>query len=250
VGSSDETLYTLQREQTLGVGEELTFIARYVDPDSKSQTVRLVPGTEVTQVADTHYKMSSVASNGGNDLNASLEITLTWYGDNASVTLHNTGASIGYVNKFILQGHIIRLYDRVDVTATAPAANLNLYGEQELRFNLPYQDNPNTAEDFAGYLKNLWAYPLTQVDSIDFVANTDELKDAMINCGIGMKIAIKETVTGIDDSYFINGVEWRIEPGSIYRCKYYCERAAASGSFWLLGTVGSSELGQTTILGF
>lgn len=250
VGTDTEVLYTLQREQSIGAGGTLSFRASYRDPNQTSQSIRLSPGTEVTPVAGTDYKMSSVAGDNGQDLNAYLSVTVTWYGDNAQIELENTGSSSGYVNLLQLRGKAIRLYEPAESLAVAGAANLAAYGERTLRFSLPYQDNPNTAKDFAEHLLGKYGSPWTAIEMVEFVINSNTTLGWFLDGFIGEKFLLTETMSGLASSeWHINGIEIEISSKKYVKVRWFAEPASA-GQFWVLGTAGFSELGDTTILGF
>lgn len=251
LGASNETMYATPREIEIGPGKSVTFKARYRDPNSQAENIRLRPGTQVTPVADTDYKMSSVSGDSGNDKNANLTISLSWYADYADCTLTNSGTSTGYVNTFNLRGKIIRIYDKRESTKKDTSANLAKYGRRPLRFTLPYIQNANTAQDFADFLFNRYAAPATQTEYVEFDANVTAAKlTAAITCCIGDRITVQETVTGLSEDFNIVGIEWLITPSSnALRVKWYLE-PATGGALWFLGTSGLSELGTTTYLGF
>ena len=282
VGTVAEVMFTLQREQQLNPGQILAITANYRDPAAGGQQIRLDPGTEVAPVPDIgaggDYRMSSTPGGTGHDLNGDLDITgtpIAWHADNAVVTLHNTGASIGYINKFQLRGQIIRLYDAVESISKTSDGSLAAYGEHDLSFDMPYQDNPYTGKSFADYLLTKWGLPATNVESVSFCANSNVqnsgplfdvsgapildvagdpiiagmlLEDVMIDARIGDAIGVKETVTGVDATFWITGIEWTIKAGSTFYCRLFTERAVG-GTCWSLGETGFSELGVTTVLG-
>lgn len=249
IGSSDETIYTLQRELQIASNQTIEFEARYRDPAGAATRVAITDGTGIEPEADTDYKLSSGTSDGGNDLNAALIVVVTFYADYAAVSLTNTAATAGYLNLFKLRGNIIRLYDPSDSVAESSDSQ-DAYGVRELAFALPYQSNPNTAKDFSDHLEARWKNPVTVVESVSFYANrSDTLMQGAVELCIGDRITISETVTGISDDYSIVYVEKEYMHGARLRVTYGLERTTGA-EFWFLGIAGLSELGQTTTLGF
>lgn len=251
LGTEDEICYTLQREQEVAPRHTVTLRCRFRDPTGGAQRVRIAPGDGATPVAGTDYKMSSVEGNNGSDLNASLTITIDWFADYADVSFFNTSyTQTGYINLFTLKGLLIRIYDTLEVVEESSAANLDKYGKRQLRFQLPYMDNPFTADDFAHHILNKWENPETIVDYIEIVASaSSELLSLAMVLDIGSRLVIAEPMTGTNAEYNVNGVEWQIGEGGILRAKYFLEPTIAS-QYWYLGTTGLSEIGQTTYLGF
>lgn len=253
VAAAAEVLYTLQTETEITAGKSVEITARYRDSGVGSQSIRLSPGTEVTPVANTDYEATITPGSGGNDANASLSISVTWYADYAEVTLTNIGAATIYTGGaeiFQLRGKGIRLYDAGEVNVEDTAANLDKYGDMPLRFDLPYQNNVNTAKDFAEHLFNRWHLPGSKVKASEFIAiNSTTLEGYMLAGVIGSKWTHIEAVTGINQEYCINGIEWTITPSGMFRARWFLEEASGN-EFWFLGESGYSEIGETTILGF
>lgn len=253
VADAVEALYTLQTETEITPGKTVSFTARYRDSEAGAQSIRLLDGSEVTPVADTDYKATTTPGSGNGDANASLSVFVAWYADAAEVALTNIGAATIYTGGdeiFQLRGKGIRLYDTAEAVVEDTSANLEKYGNSPLRFDLPYQNNINTAMDFANFLFNSWHLPKSLVKSSQFLANkASALETAMLSGVIGAKFTHVETVTGINSEFCINGVKWAIEPGGFCRARWYLEKQTGA-EFWFLGESGYSELGETTILGF
>lgn len=249
--ASAAVLYSSSSEMTLNAGQSTTFTARFRDPAGLSSRTSVKPGTEVTPVADTDYKMSSVSNNGGNDLNASLTISVVWGGNSAEVTLLNTGGSTGYVQKgFQLRGIGIYHYDPVEITREDSNSQLR-HGNKTLSFSLPYQGSTNVATDFANVILGRYRNPVSNISSVSFVANkSTALMTAALTCWIGDRITIVESVTGISEDFFINGVNYKIQSGGVLRVSWILESTAGVGGGWVLDDLVSSVLGTTTILGF
>lgn len=124
------------------------------------------------------------------------------------------------------------------------------YGERPLSMGLLYQDDPLEAQDFADITLSRWKDAAPRIRSVSFWANrSDTLMTAFLQGEPGKRVAVKETVTGIDAEYFINGVEFQIYPpldeAKIHVTWYLSD--AGGESYWILG---SSQLGSGTVLGF
>lgn len=249
-GTSNEVLYTLPDELQLNAGANYTFTALYRDPDGGS---RLNGKTMVTPVADTDYKFSSV-SGSGNDLNASLSITLnSGYntgGDRAEITLTNNHATAtGYLWLFQLRGLALRLRDAMEVTSENPAS-ITAYGEKRLQFNTPYQNSFNVTREISDYLKSKWANPKYKITNVSFTGSSNAtLMNAAVNRDIGDMITVTETLTGINADQIVIGYRKQITNGRNWNVSLTL-KDDDGGDYWLLGTSGSSELGETTTLGF
>lgn len=248
-GVTAEVLYNLPAEISLGPGASYTFTALYRDPDGGS---RLSGKNMITPVADTDYKFSTI-SESGNNLNGSLGVSLnasySTGGDRAEITVtNNHGTSNGFLWFFQLRGYVLRLRDAVEVVSE-DSSSITTYGEKRLQYNTPYQNNYNATRDFADFLKSKWATPKYKVNRVGFTGNTNStLMSGAVNRDIGDMITITETTTGINDTYIIIGRKVQVTDGKVWNVEYTL-RDPLEGSYWLLGTAGSSELGTTTTLG-
>lgn len=246
-GTTNEVLYSLPDEVSINPTRDYTFTALYRDPDGGD---RINGKTMVDPlVADTDYKFSSV-SGSGNNMNADLDIAINFFSDKAEITLTNNHASnTGYLWLFQLRGLAIRLRDAIEVNAT-DAASIAAYGEKRLEFRTPYQNNFNVTQNIADYLKTKWSNPRYKIKSVTFLGNTSStLMSAAVNRDLGDKVTITETATGINTTKIIIGRRVSVSGGGIWRVRYIF-KDDDGGAFWLLGTSGASELGETTILGF
>jgi hypothetical protein len=244
-GTTAEVLYNLPQEISIGPTRTHTFTALYRDPDGGD---RLNGKDMVTPVANTDYKFSSV-SGSGNDMNASLNINITFGTDRAEIIFTNNHASnTGFLWLFQLRGTALRLRDAVEVNDT-DTTSIATYGEKRLEFRTPYQNNYNSSTSIAGAMKNRWANPAYKVKSVSFVGNVSStLMSAAVNRDLGDMITITETQTGVNEDYIIIGRNVRVH-SRIWDVKYILAEAQG-GNYWLLGTSGYSEIGETTTLGF
>jgi hypothetical protein len=240
------TLFTLQHELSLAPGQSYTLIARYTDPLGAG---RRISGEEmVTPMVNTDYKMSSLPG-GGNDLNTSLGVVMTFGANSAKAELTNNASITGYINLFNLRGKGLYEYDPIETTKV-DAPSQALHGDRPLEYNLYYQDNPNVGVDFRDYL--LGTYKKTHSETaLEFIANADDVSMlAFLDCDVGTRVGVAESVTGISGQYFVNGYEFVIDIGGIVHCMLDPLDKADIGQFWLLENVGMGELDTTTTLGF
>lgn len=246
--AASTVLFSLQRELSVQPGETVTLSARYRDPSGADTRIS---GSEIVDplVADTDFKMSSVAGDGGNDLNANAAITLTVGANAAEVSVQNTGSTPGYLNKLQMRGKGIYLYDPVEYVAK-DGTSIAAYGERPLTFELPNNDNPNTGKDFGDHLLATYKDPGSQVENLRIVGNRSaELLAAAVTLEPGDRVAVQETATGIDSEFFIQGYDMNIRARDILEVDYVLKEAVGA-EFWFLGEVSLSELDESTILGF
>jgi hypothetical protein len=237
-------LYSLQTTTTLvQPGATLdTLFGPYRDPANNDQ----IGGTaQVTPVATTDYTMNTASDGSGVDLTANFTVTASYTGVGVRWTIVNNGTVAGYVTKLQLRGKGIYRYD-----ALIEVAVEGTYGQRVLTLDMPFQNNTNVAGDVGSYLSQILSSPFAHVPSVRFLANkSDALMAAAILREPGDRIALSETVSGVDAEFTINRVRLELQPGGLLWCTWGLE-PASSQRFWLLGVAGASELGNTTVLGF
>ena len=247
VGVSNEIHYSSQNPVSIGASDTETIIARYRDPNQES--ARISGTTMVAPVKDTDYKFGSSEGGGSNDMNDDLTVTVTFGANSAKIVLTNNAATSGFLNLMQLRGLAIRLFDSATALSEDSTSQL-AYGDRPLNMSLLYQDSALEGQDFADVTKSLWKDPRTLLKSAGFWGNQDatRLVDAL-EVEPGTRVALSESLSAIDDEYFVNGVELVIHPAKTIFCKWF-PTPASDASFWLLGEVGFSEIGETTIVGF
>lgn len=247
--ASGQAVYALQSEFSIASSAEFIFNARYRDPDNPAQRIS---GDAIitTLVADTDFRASDTAEDGGNGLNGDMTIVVTDGANSAQVSITNGSAVTAYINKLEIRGKRIRHFEPVEAEAS-DSASKGLYQERPLFYERPNSGDPNTGNDFAGQLLSTYKDPATFVKAITILGQTNpEFAGYALNLEPGSRVKLSEGVTGLTDKeYFINGYTCTVVRGGICKYKYILTDATA-GNFWFLGVVGASELGETTIPGF
>lgn len=182
-------------------------------------------------------------------MNDDLGVVVTFGANSAEIALTNNASTAGFLNLMQLRGLAIRLFDpatAVSVDSTSQKA----HGNRPLTLSLLYQDSPLEGQDFADITLSVWKDPRNLIKTVGFWGNQDatRLIDAL-EVEPGSRVSISESLSAIDDEYFVNGVELAISPTEAIFCRWF-PVPASDANFWLLGEVGASELGETTVLGF
>lgn len=170
-------------------------------------------------------------------------------GNSGKFLVKNTGASAITLQSLQVVGKRVLTYQPA-LAIAEDATSKTSYGERILSLPLPYQDDPLEAQDFADItLANYKDADLT-VKSVSFWANRSAtLMTAFLQGEPGKRISLIETVGGINDEYFINGVEFEIHKlaGGIGIFVTWFVEIARTSNYWILGT---SKLGTETVLAF
>lgn len=247
VGVANEVLYSSPNPVSIGPGNTETIIARYRDPNQEA--ARISGTTMVTPVKDTDYKFGSSEGGGSNDMNDDLGVTVTFGANSAKIELTNNAATSGYLNLMQLRGLAIRMFDSATALSEDSTSQL-AHGDRPLNMSLLYQDSVFEGQDFADITLSVWKDPRNLVKTAGFWGNQDatRLVDAL-EVEPGSRVSLSESLSAINDEYFVNGVDLVISPTKVLFCRWY-PVTASDANYWLLGEIGASELGETTILGF
>lgn len=218
--TSNVVIWQLNKSIELGASESATFIMRLRDPSGRA--TRSAASSTVVPVADTDFKFSSVDGS-GNDKNGDITFEYGSGADAIEVTITNTSGVTGYLWFFQPRGKLIYLYEPLPVTA--------LTGQERgttRELNMWYQDDVFVAQDIATVLSAWYAVPISNINSVSFVANSsDELMLAALEVQLGDLVLIKEAQTGVDANFFVGGrkfeitnagrsmrVTWALTPGN------------------------------------
>ena len=247
IDATEVILYASNAELQIPPMQSIKITARFVDPNQQAERVSLYPGSGVTPVADTDYRMSSASGGSGNDMNALLSVSVNWYANTAEVTLSNTDPyRMGYVNLFNLRGKGMYLYSKQDANVQ-DATSISTYGRRTLKYTLPYQSNINVAYEFANTLLSRYKNPQTFITGVEFVANrNDTFAQYAMDLDVSSRVYVKETVTGVAGYFYVNNLEYTLERGKILRVRLGLVPANTT-NIWLLGDATLSILGSTTI---
>lgn len=239
VDTSLSILGRIPEEFPIEPGETKTITIRYIDDD----TSRRISGAGLqTPVADTDYKMSSIAGNGGNNLNAFLTITPSAGGNSMSVEVENTGTAKGYVNTLQIRGYKVTTYDKVESHAS-DSASITAYGEKTLTYNMPYQNSSVFGQSVANELIRRHKDPASDISGVTFVANrTATLMSYALTLGIGSRITVTETVTGVNADFFINGYEYELLAGNVLNTTWLLERAYNTTQYFTIDDAVFGEI--------
>lgn len=246
VGDSNEVLASMDTTLEIVAGETQTITLSYRDPSNKD--VRIAGKTMVTPVAGTDYDFSSSVDNGG-DMNGDLTITATYGANRVEYELTNNAATGGYITLLQARGLAIRIYNPIDRTSRDPDSQED-YGNKPFNLNLRYQADARTGQDFGDATLSAYKDPIDWIKSITFHANiSSTLMAGALSIEPGKRITIQETVVGLDDEYIVNGVKLRIYNKKFIDCTWYVV-PATTDQFWVIGTAGASEIGETTYAAF
>jgi len=238
-------LGTIPEEFALGPGESRTVTLRYIDEN----TGRRISGTSIqTPEADTDYKMTAISGSGGNELNAYITVVPTAGANTLSAVVTNTHSGWAYVSFFQIRGYKVTLYDKVE-SIDSDSTSILAYGEKSITFNMPYQNNANFAVAVNAELKRRYKDPRTNVRGVTFDANKSAtLMGYALTKGIGTRVTITETATGIDLDFYINGFEYKLLEGGILKMTWILEPAFNDTRYFTVGDPTYGVIGGAYVI--
>ena len=244
-------------------GETVTQWVAYRDPSERSQTLIGALNVDTSMTAQIDFEGNSAADGTGTNQSADLTVTVTAFAANAKIEIQNAGAAAVYlvssgggsdpndpgIGKPYLQLKGKGVYDLAPESYTAE--NTQTYGLRALKLDLKYQANTATTQSYATYLLAQYGTLIAQINRVEFIANkSDALLLQALARDPGDVVTVTEPVTGVSaKEVVIQGVSLSVGKGPWVTCTWLVAPAAPFKA-WLLGTVGRSELGVSTSLGF
>jgi hypothetical protein len=196
-------LFTLQKSMEILAGETLVVEGKYTDPSGVSNKVAGID--MVTPTAGNHWAAYENDDGTGTDLTSSISVTAAWGIDKFQYTITNSGADawitmLKAVGKGVYTDETVAYY-------TEDATGVAAYGGHMLSHDMKYQDDASVARRWARIQRYQYSSLQSYINSISFHANRkSEFLYAMLYLEPGDRISISESVTGVDEDYFIQGV--------------------------------------------
>lgn len=228
---------------------------RYVDPSNPNARIG---GTDmVTPAATTDYTMNAAQNGSGSDLTANFSVTAAYGANQVDYTITNNGGTTGYVTKLQARGRGLYDYDPLEAEESNEDS-IESIGESAVTLDMPYQGLFTTAEAIAEFLVATWSShepppnssrrgsPGVTEASIRVTPRTVPGLTQLMALEPGVAITVREELSVVNDVYFIQGVQIRIDGDSV-DFDFDLQRALIA-RFWQLGDAGFSELGDTTVL--
>ncbi|MHC4643245.1 MAG: hypothetical protein ACYS32_16495 [Planctomycetota bacterium] len=196
------TIFELNSPIRLNPGDSITKKFAYKEANSSK-------ACGASSVTVESYSFGSAEDGVADGLHDDLSITVAAKACVALVTFENTGDALGNINTFKLQGYAITTFDAVEVQDV-----YNASGGNEIKINMPYQDNAAFAENAVKAISNIYGVESRKVKWVKFNANRSEaLLLNAIQTDVNSFIHATETVAGIDDDLFVNGASWHFVAG-------------------------------------
>jgi hypothetical protein len=200
-------LFSLQSPMLIEAGETVVISGGYSDPTGVATQVSGID--MVTPVATTHYQMFVNKDGTGTDLTANLTVTATFGTGDFQYSIVNSGAE-GYITKCTAVGKGV--YTDIPVESyEEDAVDIEAYEPSPLVCDMKYQDDPLVASRWAKISLFQAKTFRTSIDEYHIKASIDSVYlYAFLYIEPGMRVRIKEDVTGIYSDFFVQGVKFDI----------------------------------------
>ena len=237
-------LTTTASVPSIPAGETLYITAPFTESTINAYSVG---GIElVTPVAGTDWIANDAAS-GGSVITGDVAMTIDETAANAAVLKFvNSGAVTAYLQTVQVRGKTVKDVSETVVSATDEGSKVK-FGALDRRLDMKYEDDVTLSSNAAEWLLNIFASPRYVVKGMSVIGSTSALLTQVLAREPGDRIAVTETMTGLDAvGYFINGVKLHIHPSGLTSVDWTLAPAEQQ-SAWILNT---SLLGIGTTLGY
>ncbi len=242
VGGSTEILFSDQGKPLISAGSTQILGGDYTDPANRAD--RIGGASMVSPVATTDYTMNTLANGTGTNLTANFVVTANYGGNSLEHTITNQSGAAGYITLRQARGTSIRDLDPIDTVVT-DATSISLYGETRFFYDMPYQDDQGAASTMATYVLSVWGTPRTSEAVVTWRPRTDADKATAMSIEVGSAIHLTETMTALDNDFFVNQVRLHAEEGDILEFEWLCQ-LAVSVPFVQSRTTSSVVTNQTS----
>jgi hypothetical protein len=205
-------LYELQKSFEVKAGETITgFRGRYRDPNNLASRISgidmqpLVSGTDFTATLNEN-------GSGGSEV-AHLTITPAFGTEAVIYQLTNTAAHSIWVQTLRAVGKGVYTYDVIQSVQDDTLSQAT-HGVIPLSLDFKYQADARKVQSFCGYVLSKESSPKTSIENCQINVNStsDSLND-FLSFGLGTRAAFSESLSGISDTFFIQGYSAEIIEG-------------------------------------
>jgi hypothetical protein len=189
------------------------------------------------QVSGTDYVANTLADGSGSNVSSSFTVVVETGSNGVRFTVTNATAAVAYLLTLRLIGKGIYDYGRTIHDAT-DTASITTHGEHVVDFDMPYQAQDAIGQAAAAYILAKYKDPLTHVRAVTVAGRTAALLTQLLTRDISDRVTVSETVTGVNDAFFINGIDLRVEPAGFLIARYVLSPTddPATGSYFLIDT--------------
>ncbi len=216
----------------IGSGVTKPVILRYRDPDSVSRiSAKDLHDDFPEEGVDYVAKVNEDGT--GSDLSSNLVVTIVIESANSiELSVYNSGSQAawtgGTAGAFQVRGQGMYRFDPAWSESVSNQDTLNKYGDREFEYDLPYGDNPLTADGYSTYILEQTEVPRLDIGGIEFYPEAHaDLAAAFIAIHIGMRVTCARTMLGLDTDFFVTRIQTQ-GVGKYLKVTYGVEQALSS----------------------
>lgn len=236
-----------------GTGKPYHITAPYYDATAPMAQVGAMDG--IIPQAGVDYS-ATLTQTGQRDLTSYVNINVEWGANAAELTIYHSFTLFDgavWIQNLQLRGTPITVAEQQTVTARNHQSQY-LYERKNESIYIQAIDDYDLAQSIADYRVGRFGTPIARFRSITFNANkTDTRMENAIAYATPVANRITLTLPNVPHSadYFVVGEQHRvIGGGDITHDVTLILKPADRETFWILGTAGFTELGETTRLFF
>jgi hypothetical protein len=189
------------------------------------------------QVSGTDYTANTLEDGSGSNVSSSFTVAVTAGQSGVRFDVTNGTGGTAYLTTLRLIGKGIYDYGATIHEAT-DSSSIDDHGEHVVDFDMPYQSRQDVGQAAADYILAKYKDPLAQAHEIAVLGRTPALLTQILTRDISDRITVSETVTGVSDDFFINGVELVVLPQRFVGARYVLAPTEdpATSNYFLIDT--------------
>jgi len=212
--STEQTLYSLGSALRLSDGETKTIKAKYQNLSTK-ESCNAITSLMIQPVATTDYTMNKKSDGSGTNTTANLTVVANYKSAEVELTLTNKSGFEGYVTMLKCRGYGIYQDSSIRAQAENSASQLD-YSDFPMNIEQQYQRDTVAGESTAWKLLYEEKEPNTKLERVSMIANKSDTRMlAFLAVDIGDMVKVTESDLGIDDYYYVQGIEFSIRAGNL-----------------------------------
>lgn len=181
--------------------------------------------------------------------NAAVALSVFPGGSGITAIFENPTANSGYVTLFNVRGKRLKVYQPNTYIRRHPGSELAI-GERSVSLDMTYQDDPLSGKDAGDFLISILPQALPEIEKLQFDGHRNAYLQTMAaSVEPGDRITLTDAYSGIAEAYWVNGVAGKLWGPGLQTVTLDVIRTY-DVPFWLIGTVGFSEIGTTSYVSY
>ena len=229
----------------LRAGAAKIFVARF--PTAASATNARHVNAWTTTAATTDMTANAAADGTGSNLTSDIGISVSKYAESMKITLTNNSTTDAYITKLQARGTPVTADDPLKIVEEDSTSQAS-FGKRTFPLQGPFIPSEQDARDLMAFLLSIHKDPMRTM-RITWDGNKDTTHGAQARAlDISDRVTIvadNRSGLGIDEDFFIEFMQHRIDQTGQHTVTYECSEATAYGGFW---TLNVGKLGATTKL--